>query len=72
MELFDKLDHQKNGRLKLEIFIAGVQSQQLCAPNVTSTPPPPTVGWGPKPIHMVNCRLFCSLTSPLMIVVFSN
>ena len=54
MELFDKLDQEKNGRLKLELFIAGVQSQQLYAANVTSTPPPPTVGWGPKPIYMVN------------------
>ena len=46
MELFDKLDEQKNGCLKLDIFIAGVQSQQ-CTANVTSTPPP-AVGWGPK------------------------
>ena len=63
MELFDKLDHQKNGKLKLEMFIAGVQSQQLYATNVTSTPPPLTVGWGPKPIHMVNYKLFleCSI-----------
>ena len=54
MELFDKLDEQKNGCLKLDIFIAGVQSQQC---NVTSTPPP-AVGWGPKPVVKLQV-LYC-------------
>jgi len=55
MNIFDKLDEQGNGRIKLETFIAAVQSQQKNIANVTSTPPPPANGWGSKPIHMVSC-----------------
>ena len=54
VELFDKLDEHRNGHIKLETFIAGVQSQQKYTANITSTPPPPAVGWTSKPIHMVN------------------
>jgi len=54
MELFDKLDEQKKGYMKLGTFINGVQSQQKFIANVTSTPPPPKPkNWGPHSNYTV-------------------
>jgi len=54
LELFDKLDEQKKGCMKLGVFINGVQSQQKYTANVTSTPPPPKLkNWGPHSNYMV-------------------
>jgi len=54
MQLFDKLDEQKKGYMKLGTFINGMQTQQKYAANVTSTPPPPKPkGWGDNLSHMV-------------------
>ena len=52
--MFDKLDEQNKGYMKLGTFINGVQTLQNYTTNVTSTPPPPKPrNWGPNPNYMV-------------------